>query len=75
MLMSIQSLKRSKGAHCNGKGGCYASKVFDLTWESVVPFTIVLADDKVVYRHEVAADIPICRAMLANLSDADPGRR
>jgi thiol-disulfide isomerase/thioredoxin len=52
----------------------YAMKAFDPTWESGVPFTIVLAPDgKIVYRHEGAVDVlTLRRAILANLSDRGP---
>lgn len=49
-------------------------KEFDPTWQSGVPFTIVLArDGKVVYRHEGEVDIlALRRAILANLSATGP---
>jgi thiol-disulfide isomerase/thioredoxin len=49
-------------------------KAFDPTWESGVPFTVVLAPDgKVVYRKEGAVDVlSLRRAILANLSDNGP---
>lgn len=49
-------------------------KAFDATWESGVPFTIVLAPDgKVIYRKEGENDIlTLRRAILANLDDSGP---
>ena len=47
-------------------------KAFDATWESGVPFTIVLSPTgEVIYRHEGENDIlKMRRAILANLDDA-----
>lgn len=47
---------------------------FDSTWESGVPFTIVLSPDgKVIYKHEGELDVlKLRRAILANLSDGGP---
>jgi thiol-disulfide isomerase/thioredoxin len=49
-------------------------KAFDATWESGVPFTIVLAPDgKVIYRKEGENDIlTLRRAIIANLDDSGP---
>jgi hypothetical protein len=47
-------------------------RAFDPTWESGVPFTIVIAPDgKVIYKHEGEANIlSLRRAILGNLPDA-----
>jgi thiol-disulfide isomerase/thioredoxin len=49
-------------------------KAFDPTWESGVPFTIVLAPDgRIVYRHEGEVSIlALRRAILAQLGDSGP---
>jgi thiol-disulfide isomerase/thioredoxin len=49
-------------------------KALDASWESGVPFTIVLSPDgKVVYRHEGELDIlALRRAVLGNLADGGP---
>jgi peroxiredoxin len=58
-----------------GSDDLYAiQKAFDPTWESGVPFTIVLAPDgKIIYRHEGELNIlGLRRAILAKLGDNGP---
>ena len=60
-----------RNLHVDSEDVYAVQRAFDVSWESGVPFTVVLAPDgKVIYRHEGASDVlTLRRAILANFND------
>ena len=61
----------TRNLHVDSEDVYAVQRAFDASWESGVPFTLVLAPDgKVIYRHEGATDVlALRRAILANMND------